>query len=297
MKKSISVTRVSRLSLCTAALISVSLAWPLYAQDQAASAVQPPKVLQIFRESVKFGQDIAHMKNETAWAQAYAANKVSAHNLGLATMSGADEAWFISGYDSWSDYEKASKEVQNAKYESYLEKDSQYVSDSQGDIAEFNADWSYRPVNYSGDIRYIEVTIMHVKVGQSQALGELAKLDVATLAKANIDEHDITYDVDYGPNGHTVYIFTPHKSLSELDQAAATQKAFLDALGEDGRKLRAQFTEQALAGASSQLLEVTPEYSYPDEAWIKADPQFWTLKKPGSAKAATAPAAENTFRR
>lgn len=265
------------------------LAAPLYAQDQAASA--PPKLLQIFRESVKVGEDFAHMKNETAWAQAYAANKVSAHNLGLSTMSGTDEAWFISGYDSWADFEKASKETQSSKYAPFLEKDAQYVSETHGDLAEYNADWSYRPVNYSGDMRYVEVEVIHIKPGHTTQWNEIAKIDGDAMAKANIDEHDIAYNVDYGSNGHVIYVFTPHKSLAELDQASANQKAFMDALGE-GRQRRLQLIDQAVTLASSQLLQVAPEYSYPDEAWIKADPQFWTVKKMPAAKAAAAPAAE-----
>jgi hypothetical protein len=302
MTKSIRFARALSPVFCcaaAAALIFASpaapFARPVYAQDQAAPSEQaPPKVLQIFRESVKFGQDIAHMKNETAWAQAYAANKVSAHNLGLSTMSGADEAWFISGYDSWADYEKSTKEYQSAKYQPFMEKDAQYVSDSHGDIAEFNAEWSYRPVAYSGDMHYAEVEVIHVKPGHTAQWEEIAKMDVAATNKANIDEHDIAYDVDYGPNGHTVYIFTPHKSLADLDQGEANQKAFVAAIG-DQRKHRLELIDQAIASASSQLLEVTPEYSYPDEAWIKADPAFWTMKKPASAKAAAgekAPAAE-----
>ena len=295
MKKPIRFARAfSPRLLCAAAAalifasLAAPLATPLYAQDEAASA--PPKILQIYRESVKIGEDFAHMKNETAWAQAYAANKVSANNLGLSTMSGSDEAWFISGYDSWADYEKASKETQSAKYQTYLEKDSQYVSETHGDIAEYNAEWSYRPVNYSGDMHYVEVEIIRVKPGHTPQWAEVAKMDMEATAKANIDEHDIAYDVDYGPNGHTIYIFTPHKSLAELDQASANQKAFMDALGE-GRKHRAELIDQAIAGASSQLLEVTPEYSYPADAWIKADPAFWTMKKPAT-KTASAPAAE-----
>jgi hypothetical protein len=104
----------------------------------------------------------------------------------------------------------------------------------------------------------------------------------------NLDEHDIFYEVRYGAPGGTVLIFTPRKTLGELDAAMGTGKAFQDALGDSGREKWAKLSEATVSADSTELLEFSPGMSYPPDEWVKADPSYWKPKPMMGGKSAAA---------
>jgi len=267
---------------------------PLAAQDASTA---PPKVLVIDREMVKPGKDAGHVKNEAAFAQGLAANKIPGNYIAATTMSGPNEAWFLVGFDSYADWEKSNKASDNPKVLATLgplmEKDGDYISESRQVVASYNEKWSYRPTVDIVHTHYFEVETIRVRAGHARDFDELIAMSNAASEKINLDEHDIAFGADYGNNGNTIYIFTPRKSLADIDAEQATVQAFRDAIGEEGRKRRAQLAEAAIASDTSDLIQVSPEMSYPADSWIKGDPTFWKPKtaKP-AAKAAAPPAAE-----
>jgi len=55
--------------------------------------------------------------------------------------------------------------------------------------------------------------------------------------------------------------------------------------GPDGNRLvvravrtRAEAASMAAAGAGTHVFAIHPELGWPDEEWVKADPQFWRLR-------------------
>jgi hypothetical protein len=139
------------------------------------------------------------------------------------------------------------------------------------------------------EMRYFEVETIRLRQGHDKDWEELVALFKTTAEKINMDEHDIFFEARYGaPNG-TIYIFTPRKSLADLDAAMGTGKAFQDALGEEGQKKWAKLLEAAIAADSTTLVEFSSEMSYPAEDWVKAYPDFW---KPKPMMAPKAPATE-----
>src|SRR5690349_11526127 len=66
----------------------------------------PPKYLQIIREAVKPGRDAAHMELEAAWSQAFAKAKVPVYTLGMTTLFGPPEAWWLQGSESIAEIDK-----------------------------------------------------------------------------------------------------------------------------------------------------------------------------------------------
>jgi hypothetical protein len=258
------------------------------AQNEIGSV---PKVLVIDREMVKFGKAAAHGKNEAAWAKATASAKSPGHYLAATTLSGPSEAWFLEGFNSLADWEKSDQYDEQHKVGELtapmMEKDTEYVSDSSSVVATFNEGWSYRPGMNITEMRYFEVETIRLKQGHDKDWEDLVKLYKATLEKLNTDEHDIFFEARYGAPDGTVYIFTPRKSLADLDAAMGTGKAFQDALGAEGQKKLAQLLEAAVANSSTTLIKFSPEMSYAPDEWIKADPGYW---KPKAAMAPKAPA-------
>ncbi len=258
------------------------------AQNEIGSV---PKVLVIDREMVKFGKAAAHGKNEAAWAKATASAKSPGHYLAATTLSGPGEAWFLEGFNSLGDWEKSDQYDEQHKVGELtapmMEKDTEYVSDSSSVVATYNEGWSYKPGMNIAEMRYFEVETIHLKQGHDKDWEDLVKLYKATLEKVNTDEHDIFFEARYGAPDGTVYIFTPRKSLADIDAAMGTGKAFQDALGAEGQKKLAQLVEAAVASSNTALIKFSPEMSYAPDEWIKADPGYW---KPKAAMAPKAPA-------
>lgn len=262
----------------------------LRAQDENSPI---PKVLLIDREVVKFGKDAGHEKNEAAFARAAAAVKSPDRYLAVTTMSGPSEAWFLVGFDSYAEWQKASEYDDQPKVQALTgplyEKDADFVSDSSQILATYNEKWSYRPDMNIAEMRYFEIETIRRREGHDKDWEDLVALYQATAAKVNLDEHDIFFEASYGAPGGTVYIFTPRKSLADLDAAMGTGKAFEDALGPDGQKKWAELEEAAIASDIATLVRFNPEMSYAPDEWIKSDPDFWAPKHAAAPKTAAAP--------
>ena len=68
------------------------------------------------------------------------------------------------------------------------------------------------------------------------------------------------------------------KSLADMDATAAAEKAFQEALGEDGRKAMQKVFADTVNMVENQLFAFSPKLSYPGPATIASDPAFWTVK-------------------
>ncbi len=164
-------------------------------------------------------------------------------------------------------------------------------------VATFNEKWSWKPNMNITEMRYFELETIRMRPGHDKEWEELIALYQGAATKMNLDEHDIFYGVHYGAPDGTVLIFTPRKSLGDLDAAMGMGKAFQEALGEKGREQWAKLAEELSAGDSTELLEFSPEMSYPPEDWVKADPSYWKPKPMMGGKAAAARRSRPSGRR
>lgn len=259
----------------------------LRAQDENTTDTLP-KVLVIDRETVKVGKDVAHEKNEAAFARMFAALKSPEHYLAATTLSGEDEVLFFVGYDSFAAWGEDQKVTNDPKMQAALqplqEKDGDYVSEAGQVVLTLNDKWSYHPQVDIGKQHYMELETVRLRAGHDKDWDDLMDLYKATATKANLDESDIFYEVKYGAPEGTILIFTPRASMADLDTAMGNDKSFQAALGEDGRKKFQQLIAMAVESGHIELLAVDPEMSYPLDSWVKADPDFWKPKP--AAKAA-----------
>lgn len=271
------------------------------AQDQAMSG--PPKVLVIYRETEKYGRHTGHVKNEVAFAQAFAASKSPGRFLAVTAMSGPSEVWFLGLFDSYDAVEKSNQFDSHSSMEAQLqrlsEQDAEYVSEATQIVARYDEKSSYGPPVDISKMRYFEVTTIRLRPGHDKEWQDLVSLYKATAQKAKLDETDSFFDVTYGAPAGTILIFTPRHSLAELD-AATANKAFDEALGESGMKKWAELVQAAATSVRNDLYSFSPNMSYVPEAWVKGDPSYWKPKAaaapksvaPATKKPAAAPAAK-----
>src|SRR5271170_6617292 len=123
--------KITRFVCAGAGILCVVAACPLAAQ--APAAADPPAVLRIIREDIKEGKDAAHRNSENAFMLEAALAKYPANVLGMTSVTGPGQAWFLEGHDSFAAVEEtmAAFAKPDAKYAQLDELDSEFRSSSR----------------------------------------------------------------------------------------------------------------------------------------------------------------------
>lgn len=280
----------NRAWLAPVAFLCLASAPAVAAAQEASPTQSPPKVLQIFVESVKPGKGAAHAKVEAGWPAAFRKAKWPTHYLAATSMSGPGEAWFLSGYESFAAMETDQRNVDKTpvlskELERLSQVDGDLLSGTRNILAVYRPDLSYRPDVSIAAMRYFALTIINLKPGYDSAFAEVRKVIHAGHDKANMDEHWAMYQVASGGSGSTYLLLIPMKSLTEADVAQESHgKPYGDALGEAGRQQLRDFTRAGLESSETKLLSFSPKMSYPSAEWVKQDPEFWAPKTVTAAR-------------
>ncbi|MBI1760642.1 MAG: hypothetical protein HYR56_04315 [Acidobacteria bacterium] len=285
------------LLLLLSATLSVSRLTTL---AQTPAPQTPPKVLQLFREEVKPYMNAAHENVEAGWPKAFAKAKSKAYWLGMTSMSGPSEAWFLNSYDSFAALEANQQEdnpALQAESERLGQQDKNLINSARGILASLNEGLSYRPAINLAQMRYFWVETFRIRPGHYAEFVEYRRILNAAHEKANIDEHWAVYDVDAGLPADTVLIFHPLRSLKDVDQASSLHgQAYVDALGAENRKKIPELQAAYTLSSESNYFAISPKMSYVPPAIVAGDPAFWHPKPKALAKApiTTKKAAEKT---
>jgi hypothetical protein len=255
---------------------------PAGAQTPAASDENaPPALLQIEREEVRPGRGGAHAVNEAAWAAAYAKAQSPVTWLGMTTVSGANEAWFLSRHESFASIEKAQDSTDAAPA---LAAERDRISAAEGDmlsrtstiLARYRPAISYQPGVKLPEMRYMTVDLVRVKSGRVAEFMDTWGMLVAAHTKAGIDEHWSVYEVESGMPDTTFLFLYPRKSLAEIDAAGPSHGAagFRDAVGDGGRRQITGVEQDAIEMSETRHFKLRPGMSALPKEWAAAD-AFW----------------------
>lgn len=262
------------------------------AQPSASGMEAPPKILVIFREYTKPGRaGSLHEKSESAFVRAMTQAKWPTHYFAADSLSGKPRSLFFTAYDSFDAWEKDHVMLmKNPALGKELDRDAladgDLLSDTDQAVLSFDEDQS---LNASVDIAQMhgfEISVFRIRVGHRQEWNELVKLVTAAYAKIP-DMHWATYELLYGEaEGPTYIVFSPFKSGADLDKESGQDKQFMSALGEDGMKKLSELESAAIESSQTNLFVFNPAMSYPPEAWVKENPEFWKPKaeKPMASK-------------
>ena len=278
------------IGFCVAAAGSALVA----AQD--ASPITLPKVIQIQREFIKPGKaGLIHDKSEAAFVATATRAKLQGHYVALNSMSGKSRALFITRYPSFAAWEADNKLVDKspaltAEFDRELAADGELLDSFDSAVATFDEELSYHPRPDISHARYYEITLFHVRPGHRHDWHELTKMVKDAHDKAGTSAHWAAYEVAYGAEDGTYLILSADKSMEDIDQGFAESKKFEEAIGgREGMDKLDKLYGETVDHSESQLFSINPKQSYADEAWIKADPDFW---KPKTETAAVKPAAK-----
>ncbi len=261
-------------------LLSCSAPFALFAQDVIPTA----KVLVISREFTKPGKDGApHQMVEGAYPRALAAGKIPNRYYALVSLSGPPRALFFHGYSSFADM---AAEGRGASSDSTLSATLDRTNAADGDLLSSKDysvwvkrdDLSLDP-GFRVGARYEEISQFKIRPGHYKEFEELVKLVTDGYKKGVPGAHWGTYEQAYGTSGTAFLVITTIKSATELDAEEAQGKQFEEALGADGMKRMQELEASCVESRQTNLFFIDPKMSYPPEAFVKAEPDFWTAKK------------------
>lgn len=282
------------LHVCAALGFAVLSASAVAAQPTPASGEppDPPSLLVIYREEVKPGKAAAHTANEQAWSAAFTKGQAPIQWLAMTTVSGPNEAWFLSAYDSYAAFQKTEDAMEasaalTADQNKYSSQDGELLNRTSSIIARYRPNLSYQPKVSVPQMRYLQVDIVQVRPGHGAQFTESWRSIVAAHEKAKMNEHWAVYSVESGMAAGTFLFLYPHKSLEPLDgvQAMHTSNEYRDAVGEAGRARQNEITREGIVTQQSLLFAFRPAMSLLSKEFIAQDPAFWTPKPPAAAPA------------
>jgi hypothetical protein len=252
------------------------------AQEKSQANQSIPRVLQITREFTKPGKaGLVHDASESAFVQAMARAKWPTHYLGMTSLSGKQRALFLTSYPSFEAWEKDSAAVQknpalSAALEAASVADGALLDSEDQGVFVFNDELSLRPLADLSQMRYMEVSLYHVRPGHGREWNELVKMVKAAYEKGVPGSHWGMFEQVFGGDGGSYLVLIARKTLAEVDHGFQVEnKQFEAAMGAEGMKKLDELVTASVESDLHQLFAFNPHMSYVLDEWIKADPDFW----------------------
>jgi hypothetical protein len=271
--------KLSRFLFALSLMLACSFITAAQEKSQANSI---PKVLQITREYTKpYRAGMVHNASESAFVRAMANAKWPTHYLGMTSLSGKQRALFLTSYASLEAWEKDGAAVEknptlSAAVEAAGVADGAELESVDQGVFVFNEEMSLRPMADLSQMRFMEVSIYHVRPGHEREWSEAVKMVKAAYEKGVPGSHWGVFNQVYGGEGGSYLVLTARKTLAEVDRGFQVEnKQFEAALGADGMKKLDELIAASVESSLHQLFAFNPHMSYVLDDWIKADPDFW----------------------
>jgi len=285
------IQRVGRLCALVGLVVVAPMAMVAEAQ-QAASPWTPPKLL-IYREEVKPGHGAAHAANEAEWAAAFRKANAPAQWLGMTTLIGPGESWFLSPFESYEAFQKVQDGMDavpalRVADDRFSAQEGDHLSRTSAIMAGFRPQLSYQPAVDLPKMRFMQVDVVRVKPGHDREFRLMWRAMAEAHAKAKMDEHWAVYEVEAGAQDLTFFFFYAKVSLAGIDAAGPMHgsDAFRDAVGEGGRIQMREGSQAAIESSMTYVFRMLPSMSTVGKEFVDADPTFWTVKAPEPAATA-----------
>jgi hypothetical protein len=275
----------TRLTVSLPLLLMMTGIAPLAASAQENGVIPTTnKVLVVVREYTKPGKDgDPHQKTEGAFIQALQSGNGAPRYYAVTSVSGQSRALFLSSYPNFAAWEAERKSVMSnptlsAALDRANEADGDLLSETDSSVLTLRDDLSLNTGFRIGS-RMMEISTYEVKPGHDKEWEELVKLVIDGYKKGIPDAHWGMYKEAYGSPGGRYAVLTTLKSAADIDAEFASGKKFEDAMGEDGMKKMRDLEASCIASYQGNLFVIDPKMSYPPDAFVKAEPDFWKPKQ------------------
>jgi len=186
-----------------------------------------PNYLTIFREEVKPGRNVEHSKLEAGWPAAYQKAGSPDYYLGLASMTGPNEAWFLGPQESFA---KAGESMQRDESDPVLSAELARLSKADGELLSGwqalqlvgRKDLSYGAYPNLAKARFWEISTWRMKPGQDAAFEAAAKAYGAAAERSVPGMSYRVYQVIAGGFEPTFMVISSVESYGDFDRTMAS---------------------------------------------------------------------------
>ena len=268
-------------SLIRAFGVFVSLALPAFAQ--IAPVTPAPEILQISRDPVKPGKIAEYTKIEGEAAMAcYHANTWP--YMTLQSITGPQEVWFVSGFDSYASMEKSAEPfARNSTLAADLgrltEAKSNLVSDPNTVFLRYREDLSRNSGLMRTQTRFFTITLVTVAHGHEREYEETQRILRGARERASSPDNRVVYQVLSGMPEDVYLTFSPYHSFREAG-AALDGLLDYDDLDDSVREKVNELTAASVVSTKTLVFFISPPMSNPEGEWIADDPEFWKTSPP-----------------
>lgn len=246
-----------------------------------------PNLITIVREEVKVGRNTDHEKIEAGWPAAYEKAKSPYYYLALVSITGANEAWYVSSYESHAALADSMKRedsdpVLSAELARLSRADAEVLSNLRVIQARARTDLTYGAFPNVGKARFFEISWLRVRPGHEAGFEAAAKAYRSATQRAAPNASYRVYEVIAGAVGPTYLVFSSVEGFAEFDQVTASgDKVMKSFTPEEGATLQRFFTE-GLINFETHRFRLNPVMSYVPKETRAQDPDFWMPKKPAA---------------
>ena len=240
-----------------------------------------PRVLQIYRDSIRPGKQGPYTRIEMDAAAACARLNFPHPYLTLASITGLSEVWFLNGYDSLTEMEQIGRAVAangdlSGRLAQVTADKADLVNDPRNIFAYYRPDLSGGRGLSAPRTHLFSVAIISVVPGKEGEFAEIRKILRGAHRSSNSPEIHSVYQVGSGMREPTFLVFSPATSLEDVENSNLLYRSrFEESLGDTNRKRLAELSASAIADTEVLLFSVSPPMSFPAKEWVDADPEFW----------------------
>jgi hypothetical protein len=247
------------------------------AQDLPTSQ---PTLITIYRETVKPGRAEEHSRLEAGWPAAYGRANSTDYYLGMSSLTGVPEAWFISPWASHAAQgESMKRDDANATLSAELARLSRADADLIDNVRIIQAvarpDLSWGRYPDLARQRFWEITIFRVRPGHEQGFATAAKAYGTASQRSGSTTGFRVYEVMAGMLTPTYLIFSSVENYGDFDRMLADGMKTMQGANQEEQTALQKFSTDGMINAESNRFRVDPRMSFVSAATRATDPAFW----------------------
>jgi hypothetical protein len=250
-----------------------------------------PALITIVREEVKVGRAADHAKHEAGWPAAYERAKSPDYYLAFVSMTGPNEAWYVTPFASHTAIAEGMKRddadaALSAELARLSKLDAEFLNGIRTIHAAARTDLSMGDFPDLARMRFWELTVFRVRPGHEEAFAAAAKAYRSAAQRSAPNTRWRMYEVIAGMPGPTYLVFGSVASFAEFDRSMSEAEVLMKGMtAEEGATLN-KFSRESLLSAETNRFRLDPVQSYVAKETRATDPAFWMPKR-ATTRAAT----------
>jgi hypothetical protein len=242
-----------------------------------------PKLVTIIREEVKIGRNAEHSKHEAGWPAAFEKAKSTDYYMGITSMTGPNEAWYIIPSESHAAFGESMKQqdkdpVLSAELDRLSLKDAEYINGARTIQAMAMPDLTVGDFPNVNKVRFFEITTFRIKPGHSMQFEEAAKAYASARKRADSKAGYRVYQVIAGMPSPTYLVISSVEDYGEFDQRLAADMATWKQATDDEKGVLQKAGSEAMISSESNRFRVDPHMCFVPKETRETDPEFWMPK-------------------